>query len=76
MTDVRTELPCRLCEDMGGHERTIAVLAEALGGGTLAVRQAEHVLRSLWARGMWIVDEGEHPALPQASADIGFGRHA
>jgi hypothetical protein len=71
------QFPVRLCEDMTGHEREIEVLAEALGGlGTVNIRQAEHVLRQLWASGMWIVDDGEHPKLMPKTADIGFGQHA
>lgn len=63
----------RLSDDMKGHEREVATLAEALEGG---VRQAEHVLRSLWAAGMWVVDDGEHPKLMPKKTDIGFGNHA
>lgn len=66
-------LPCLLCSDMKGHEREVAVLADALGGGTIAVRHAEHVLRELWSRGMWIADKSEHPKPKQT--DIGLGQH-
>lgn len=68
-------LPCLLCSDMKGHEREVAVLADALGGGTIAVRHAEHVLRELWSRGMWIADKGEHPKLVPKQTDIGLGQH-
>ena len=48
--------------DMKGHEREVAVLADALGGGTIAVRHAEHVLRELWSRGMWIGTRASTPS--------------
>jgi hypothetical protein len=60
---------------MKGHEREVAVLADALGGGTTAVRHAEHILRTLRAHGFWIVDDGEHPRPLPKEPDVGFGQN-
>jgi hypothetical protein len=71
MADTR---PFLLCNDMKGHEHEVAVLAEALGGGTIAVRHAEHLLRQLWSSGMWIVDNGEQSNPMPGQTGFGFGQ--